>query len=358
MRKLGIALLCGMLAGCAGGAPEVSTEQTKGASKYKTLDWYKKPGALDIDDFNDIALVYSGNGYTGYKEQTGYSPTWLHVNAIDMVGGEQYTDNAIIGTSKDKKYIYNYDGKQITTTPFDNLYRDDILGLYGYNEDLTSSTVHFFDKDFGMHSQVVDGVGGDIGSRNAVYSGGKVYHDYDCVSSVDGFATDIPTIYPVKTTFTVEQEKAFSTGETSIADVHPDGYVILQKGADPIMIPDGMTPAYAPLVIKKDVWNAKDASYNTAFVNGCIKLLDDSNKVHLWRTSTQSYISGESFDDATFFEDGVIGVRKDGKWAFMDTHGHLITDYIFDKVSGVRKGRAYVSYHGKVGILKVRASKE
>lgn len=350
-----ILTLSAALTGCTFTQQPAGSVQKKDstiASNNSVLNWYKKPGTLEIDDFENIAMIYSGSGYNAYPEQTGYSPTWLEVNATDLVGANRYTENAIIGISNGQKHIYDFDGSDISGSSFHNIYRDDILGAYVYDEDTDSTEVHYFDHNFKMYSASVDGIGGDISSDDAVYSDGKVYYNGSSVSSVDDYAGSTPVIIPVSNSFSEKHENQFSFNKKSFT---PDGYVILRKEKDPVFIPEGMIPAYVKSIQGKSIQDPKNDSYHTSFVNDVIKLIDKDNEIRLWRYSTQSYISNDPYEDATFYEDGYIGVQKNNKWAFMDLHGHLITGYIFDKVSEVYKGHAYVIYQKKAGILNVHS---
>lgn len=348
-----IITLSAALAGCSStqkASGNVLKNGSDNPSDFSSLKWYKKPGTIKIDDFENIAMIYSGSGYNTYPEQTGYSPTWLEVNAKDLVGATHYTGNAIIGITNGQKQIFDFNGSVINSFSFHSIVRDDILGAYVYDEDSGSSDVHYFDKDFQMHTATVNGIGGDISNDYAVYSNGKVYYNGSSVSSAEDYAGNIPVIIPVINSFSARMENELSLNETSLT---PDGYVILRKGNDPVMIPDGMVPSYVESIQGKDIQDQKDRSYNTSFVNDVIKLIDKNNQIRLWKYSTQSYITSESFEDATFYEDGCIGVQKNSKWAFMDSDGLLLTDYIFDKVSEVYKGHAYVILNHKTGILMI-----
>ena len=99
----------------------------------------------------------------------------------------------------------------------------------------------------------------------------------------------------------------------------------------------------------------KSSRGEEAFVNGVIKLTDGQN-IRLWDINTQNFIGNEGYEDATYYEEGYIGVKKNGKWAFMDRNGKMVSDYIFSDVSAVKDGKAYVTYNGKVGILDLKAS--
>lgn len=84
--------------------------------------------------------------------------------------------------------------------------------------------------------------------------------------------------------------------------------------------------------------NAEDEDYNCGFIN------EDGNIVIPFE-----------FDNAGHFsEDGLVSVYKDGKWAFMDEAGELITDFIFDKVSDFSYGRAAVCRDGKWGYINAK----
>lgn len=357
LKKTMTAIICtAMLSGCAANhhgpsTRSISSNTSQSASKYNRLSWYTKPGKTDLEDFQNISIIDPNNGYGSYQEQIGYGPEWVHVGTTAQVNGDKYNSDAIIGIRDGKKKIYDFEGKTHNKDSFSEFNYDYILGAYVYDEQSESNTINYFDENFGMHTSSENGIGGELMGDDAVYCNGVVYNILTSSAPAADFAPDAPVIIPVANSFTFQHLRQLRESSTFFSN--PDGYVVLQKGKDPAFIPDGMTPAYYEEVTLKEMDAPKSVNYHTSFVNDVVKLLDSDGKIHLWKYSTQSFITNESFDDATYFEDGIIGVKKGNKWAFMDESGKMLTDYIFEKVSAVCQGKAYVVYNDRVGILNL-----
>ena len=69
---------------------------------------------------------------------------------------------------------------------------------------------------------------------------------------------------------------------------------------------------------------------------------------------TNELITDIEYDDLMYFSEGFAGVHKDGKWAFIDESGSLVSDFLFDDVTPVIDGKSYVQINGYYGILNVK----
>lgn len=233
------------------------------------------------------------------------------------------------------------------------------LGVYAVSkpgEDIGTPATYYLDSDYNVKN-AGDGFGeGDWATYKIFISGSTVYEidqegwAGDQMEDAGQYVMNAPTIMPAI--------DGYQSGDVDLNT--PSGFKLLQKGSDPVDLPKDMTPTYYAAALKygmsdlETLMNSYD--YNTCYVNNVIKLQDQNKKIHLWNAKTGKFVTDQSFDDATFYEDGYIGVKKNDKWAFMDSDGNVVTDYLFDKVSGLYKGKAYVKINGKIGILDLYSS--
>ena len=345
---------------------ETVVEKAEKPSFEESIVWIKEPGSLAIDDYENLEQV-SYMGEAGYLERTGYSPAWIGTSMFDFPansddGKQEYTGNAIIGITGGQKGIYSYGGEEklapgnqdFKASFYGNTYTTGSEGRESLNYDFQPTEVNYG-----------DGLTSDYWPMNYVFSNNTVidylhsepYIQYTYSldeyygGDVGEFKSDIPAIFPVKNNYTAAPYGA----DYPMTQV--DGFVILKKGTDPVYLPEGMQPTYFPNFVNNETNNLNETiTVFDSFVNGVIKLSDSNNGIHLWSYETKSFVSDETFEDATFCEDGYIGVKKNGKWTFLDEKGKQVSDYIFDKVSGLYDGKAYVTYKGKVGIMDLKAT--
>lgn len=63
---------------------------------------------------------------------------------------------------------------------------------------------------------------------------------------------------------------------------------------------------------------------------------------------------GETYEQAYGFYEGLAPVKKDGKWGYINKKGKVVVDFVFDKATPISKGKAWVTYKGRTGRLKVK----
>ena len=349
------------------GNTEIAKENVNGkkkASREVRLVWVKEPGSLDIDGFENLE-GHPGNVDHGYTESTGYSPEWIgSMSNYNMNTEGSYSGNAIIVMNDKKKGIYDFDGNVIDDVQYDSIQAGNEVGAYFYGpsdakafDDLDG----YFDYDFNPVSGSDDGwIANSDGGSFYLYNGSV---NGNGEMSIDSFTNVVsgPLILPV-----MDQYYSDADYSNNISDIHPSGFAILEAGKGETDLPDGMEPLYFNARQKDGSGTSEDMDLDRSdspdryesFVNGVVKLRDKNKKIHLWSYDIGDYVSDQAFDDATFYEDGYVGVKKNGKWAFMDEDGKLVSDYIFDQVSGLYEGKAYVKYKGKIGILDVKKTIE
>lgn len=312
--------------------------------------WVKKPGSLQIDDFEDLTssndALPPGMSNTMANENFGYSPVWIDGNGVG------YSSDAIITIKDDRQGISNFSGRELASPSFIDIHSNSSFQKY-LCYDAKSVPDHYLKSDYSVDN-IPNGWGDtDYMLDSKIFSGNQIY-TLDALNKELTNTEDVSTYsseMDVRGSMLIPEFSNYQSGMTDFTS--PDGFELLKSGEDPVALPQGMTPVYYETALNLDWINdPDDYAMNTCFVNGVIKLYDqDNKKIHLWNADTKKYISDKAFDDATFYEDGYIGVKKGKKWAFMDQKGKLVTDYVFDKVSGLNKGKAYVKMDGDIGIL-------
>ena len=343
-------------------------QSSNGKSDDKKFIWIKEPGSMDVDGFDSLEGA-SSFPEAGLTEVNGYSSSWNGEASVytgeeygdstspDGLGSGKYSENALIITKDKKKGIADYDGRIITNAEYENITDVPPYGIYVVSEPEESGYQLVY-HDYLGHDMVVrhnqEGVGLSPAIENPL---GTVWISENriCMNGqskvslsewADTYQAENPVIYPV-----------INSDSGSLVS-SPDGFAVYEQGKI-VNLPDGLTPTYYP-ELYKNIQNTgkyvETSETYECFVNGVVKCMDSNGKIHLWDYETGKLISDGSYDDATFYEDGYIGVKKNNKWAFMDRDGNPVTDYVFDDVSALYNGRAYVKYQGKVGILDLKAT--
>ena len=82
--------------------------------------------------------------------------------------------------------------------------------------------------------------------------------------------------------------------------------------------------------------------------------INDDAKYGLVRAKDNKLIADIVYDDLMYFSEGIAGVCKDEKWAFIDEEGNFLSDFIFDDISAVYDGKSYVQINRYYGILNIK----
>ena len=85
--------------------------------------------------------------------------------------------------------------------------------------------------------------------------------------------------------------------------------------------------------------------YPDDFINGMITVsdyghFDERSHFGFVRCDDGKAITGLIYDQVKYFEEGFAPVMKDGRWAFIDTDGNTVTDFLFEDASVVYDGKA------------------
>jgi hypothetical protein len=91
-----------------------------------------------------------------------------------------------------------------------------------------------------------------------------------------------------------------------------------------------------------------------SYINGYYRVADETQTSLIdARTGGQMTLD---YHDILYYSDGYCPVKKYGKWGFIDESGKEVSDFIFDVVSPVYQGKAYVLKGDKWGILNIQGT--
>lgn len=320
------------------GAESALPEDGKILNEAYLADISAPAQTIDADDFGDMVSYPSGNeGPTFYPvyEMTGFGSNW----------GYSEADNY------NKPYAANY------PIPVIRVQKGGLWGVMDYSgnllNDYTASVIYY---DFAPQRYVeyVDNVAYEL---NSDYSQGMILPE----EFGDGVGEDVYVRNGLVMTNGLSGEEPYAdiTGNRFIAAVingaympnsTASGYAIVGTDGSVTALPSDGIPLTncnfsepndsVQLAIENgaDVWRD---NYST-FANGVIKMRNSAGKIALYDADTQSYITGYDYDDATYYNDGVCGVKQGDKWAFIDRSGKLLSDFVYDKVSAVSGGKVVV----------------
>lgn len=341
MKKfLCLLLSAGMLCGCASRNKSTSVVQKKKRTNKENV-WLRQPdleydaltplapgeyGFLNVDTqaFGTVTVSLDTEA-DGYPAQlSGYSP--------DLLIAEQNGSQGII----------NYKGKELIApdlsmmgSPFQagiiaGLYQNETA--YGIT-DTASGKTEILSKDGSSVTEVdaKDFVSETSGDANAapylaVQNGtpGICAMTKDDAGNNKGWAFEAidPSVLKGRTIM------------TAITDVcNPSGTVIYNPA-------DGSTLSVA------------DGYRQGSFANGYYVTADAGHASLVEAGSGQAVAA--SYQDAKYLMDGYCPMEQNSKWGFVDGTGKEVTDFIFDDATPLYDGKAFVSFHGKYGILDVK----
>lgn len=306
---------------------------------------------IDADDFGDmVSHKQENDGSSLYPiyEMTGFGSNWGYTNA----------------NSNDKPYATDY------PTPVIRVQKGGLWGVMDYSGNLLNdykASVIYYDVAPQSYVEYVDNVGYEL---NGDYSQGMILPDGFGGAGADVYVRDGQAL----TYWLSGEEPYYSTnGNRFIAPVidgtytpnsTASGYAIVGADGSVIALPSDGVPLSIGVStdfydsMQQTVENGNEvwmAGYST-FANGVIKMLNSAGKIALYDADAQSYITGYDYDDATYYNDGICGVKQGDKWAFIDRSSKLLSDFIYDKVSAVSGGKVVVKDAAGIRILDISAA--
>lgn len=346
MRKFGVILVTLCLVGCSSSKPVASATPT--ATQAPDTIWVKQPD-MNFDQVNDMpsfsyvlttATTESFGEITLYIEtqKTGYPSQWCNAN---------YSEDAMLVENKNIQGIYTHDGTEIYSVSVDKVSTPYIAGII--------STVY---TDTQGTKQIAYGYANTASSTASIFS-----HDYKTVSeaSIDQFD------YAFKRKDT-DPFLAYKDGVLGIAgmtytasgSMHGwsfEAYTptnITEKMIVPIVNEQYVTTGHA--MIDLDGSYLGDLSESMSYRNGSFVndyyVVSDGTYASVVHAGGGQNVATE-YQDAKYYEDGYCPVKKSGKWGYIDQNGKEVTDFIFDDVSTIYNGYAWVKYQEKYGIINI-----
>lgn len=319
------------------GAESALPEDGKILNEAYLADISAPAQTIDADDFGDmVSHKQENDGSSLYPlyEMTGFGSNWGYTNA----------------NSNDKQYATDY------PTPVIRVQKDGLWGVMDYSGNLLNdykASVIYYDVAPQRYVEYVDNVAYEL---NGDYSQGEVLQDRFGGAGADVYVRDGRAL----TYWLSGEEPYYSTnGNRFIAPVidgayapnsTASGYAIVGTDGSVTVLPsDGVPFTFGVSTdfydsMQQTVENGNEvwmAGYST-FANGVIKMLNSAGKIALYDADAQRYITGYDYDDATYYNDGICGVKQGDKWAFIDRSGKLLSDFVYDKVSAVSGGKVVV----------------
>jgi len=309
-------------------APAVSSTPTPAEKPDPQMIWVKEPeftftAVYDVEtpSFSPDDGFFYAQGI--YVENTGYAASW---------SGEGYREGVVLAVQDHYVIPYDFEGNPIgdgydlnnTETPFANY-------VY-FNKDFTSAE-NSFDGYDGLYA---------IG----LYKGQMWATQSATVDQLDFFEPDLGRRYIISNTDQVTENNYVS----------PDVEYVMCDADNNI------------LYTFADSQTSSSGSSDDCFVNGFFKWADASEGKYpgyleidgyrIFNADTGEKLNDDLYEDAGYFEDGYMPVRKDGKWAYINEKGEYATEFIFTDASALYEGKAYVKLNGKYGILDLKKTLE
>ncbi len=356
MKKVIPVMICAcLLTGCRSKRYDVVSSVEETEEPVKETVWAVEPG-LELDDvkplegFRERQTIYStkngGDQILFYEtEQVGYPQEW---------GNTGYMTDAVIAEKDGMMGIWDYSGNElypisirINTTPFNAgitsaywLHNDTGSSEFVFGAaDTSKSKAYIFSKDFTSVTEVSAGefISDPFGSIPNAAQLCMQNDSYGVLYRTENSDGEIG----------YQQSFDFFEGEElddrAVVPVIDGSFS--KTGSYTVMNKDG---SYAASIV-----NGRGTYQEKTFVNG-FYLSGTAQEKAFFNADQASQISYD-YHDALYFEDGYAPVKLYGKWGFINEQGKEVTDFIFDDVSPVYQGRAYVKKGDTWGILNLKS---
>ena len=316
----------------------------------KKVVWEVEP-TLEYTKVNNIVAYYTRPvSYDRfYLEMSGYSSSWQNAEV-----GRDYVDNVFTFKEEDTYGVIDDSGNILLEglEPFET-YDETINPLenpYSYPFIITKNTKNYIlNSDFTIGEEATSNrVAGDnpyyvFIKDDEVY----VYNNFIGEEGISKYSeSDVTVLETVGCSYVPIVEDTldfFNEKVTGIGRVGTDGTIeatyLFAPGksfGNPSTIVNGYYVSTEEDVTITDL--QEDLTHSSY---GIVRLADGEK------------ITKQDYEDVLWFEDGYCPVCKDGKWGFIDEEGNEVTDFIFDDVTALYDGKAYVQYKGHYGILNL-----
>ena len=362
-KKLVIGSLVFLLGCSSGTGNNQSGENSGGKGADSPVVWVHTPDMKLSGIYELQADSYWGIGDTTFNEKLGYPQEWddtykpEYQEYGDMAkyrsapefytaqGVEYYNPDSIGVSVGENQGVYNYSGEAlIKPFPAGNNYsgnpsKIEYFPWLGFALDTSTPDYHtvVFNKDFKYTSAAQNvGIGGDPGAGYYIIDG-VLYNNMEVIT------------------------------EPTIIDAHGHNCLVnIATPAEPgSYFPYDKIIGTAAYTKDAEFRHSFEGLFPLVYVNGFCTFSDkesayypevgrwvnDGNLV-IYNMTTFEPIA-EGYEETKWFESGFCPVKKDGKWGFIDETGKAVTDFIWDEVSTLYEGKAYVGINGVYGIINI-----
>ena len=310
--------------------PDVQIENNtsdEGQKIVREIDWVVEP-RFAFTEVKEFTPYVNYSGWGSIAELLGYPDEWekqySDLNHID------YTGNAIEVVAGNKSGVYDYYGRELYPVSISK----PVLGPYSFDRTIVftylgytvdGGAYRFFSNDFtsiGFRQPSTE-YSWVLGEELRIKDWSlKIYLYMEMEYIIPERYTD----YPRKEIYTLVPE--YNDEDSFVGYVIMDGkYNLIER----VMTDD-----------LENVW----------IVNRMIRV-KKAEKYTFQSVETGEVVSDYIYDDAKNFMDGYAPVKRNEKWGFIDMNGDEVTDIMFDDVSCLYQGNAYVSVDGVYGIINL-----
>lgn len=347
MKKLFISTLALCLVGCSNQASSVTSTPTPTPEVVTKTIWNTDPQFT----FDDVMPMPALSKKILKVETQTLGEVILYVESEKTGSSSQWNvsnnrGDAVLVEQNGKQGIYNYEGEELyavsvakVSTPFiqgitEAVYTKEdgtVTTAFGY-ANTSNSTAQIFTSDFTSTQEVAidsfdyEGEKASNVKPYLCYQNGVVGiagMTYSESGAMRGWTFEPWTIAGVSTNVIVPQI------DDSFAKV---GYVVLSS--------DGTLLANV---------NTSYPYREGSYVDGYY-VVANSDYATVVHDTTGSGVAVQ-YQDAQYYSEGYMAVKKSGKWGYINAEGKEVTDFIFEDVTPVYQGKAWVKYNGQYGIL-------
>ncbi len=331
--------------------------ETIGVPFRTEVEWIVEPSMV-----MESVKMLKAEAPLGYPvlEHTGHPQEWDYmagkgpflIDKAEYIGAPVYTANAIAGADGN---IYDYDGN-LLNEGYDVHYG---MGSGFEKRYLDHNMSEIYSGDFiGTVERNIlsDLSGGDLGLfeyKGVLYSTLMDYHDID--RNILTYGYELLFNGEVDIEKDLEYRKATADdlfGHRAAVPVF-DGKILAGEVYD-MAIYDGKGN-------RLSVFDNTEESEEIDFTNGFLMVENRARdgvaltiRYAFYSIDEQRYITDFDYEEVLPFVEGYAAVRKDGKWAYIDEKGELVTDFIWDDVSTMYEGKVYVGLKDRFGILDLK----
>lgn len=277
-----------------------------------------------------------------------------HLNEHASTG---YTDNAIIIQKGDEQFIYDYHGNLLYTLSVkvsDTYNEEGITVGYAYLSTDTTYLSEVYGAKISDSKAIV--LNTAFSAVTEIDSSKFIYHPFDGNQLYDDIAIqdDKKGLYSF-----IKNKDGKDTANYKFTEF--DGYLAdtyIAKNVNSKLKIESTVVADNDAKVLSEVDGEILEKESGMFVNGFFgvyKEEDGIKKIALENAENGQRITEYEYIDIGYFQNGYCPVENsDKKWAYIDTEGNLVTDFIFDGASSLYDGKAWVMKDGTVGVINLK----